>query len=177
MQTEAAVKDSVEELDFAALLEESLAESRVERGDIVSGTVLSIDSQGLIRRHWMEAGWHCNARRYRTHGHAHCMTSQVDAEIDVAVVNLNDSEGNLILSAAPGAPKRRLETRRRTHEHGSALDWRNRRYQQRRRDRELWPLAWFRAGQPRSRSARAASKKRNAWLICRRSWVTRSQSK
>ena len=99
MQTEAAVKDSVEELDFAALLEESLAESRVERGDIVSGTVLSIDSQGLI----VDIGWKQDGIVTRGDIERMGMRTvdfQVDAEIDVAVVNLNDSEGNLILSAA-----------------------------------------------------------------------------
>ena len=53
MQADTAVRDLVEEMDFAALLEESLAQSSLERGDIVSGTVLSIDSQGLI----VDIGW------------------------------------------------------------------------------------------------------------------------
>ena len=99
MQTESAMRDAVEELDFAALLEESLAESRIERGDIVSGTVLSIDNQGLI----VDIGWKQDG--IVTRGDIermgmHTADFQVNAEIDVAVVNLNDSDGNLILSAA-----------------------------------------------------------------------------
>ena len=39
--------------DFAALLEESLAASSIERSDIVNGTVMGIDSQGLI----VDIGW------------------------------------------------------------------------------------------------------------------------
>ena len=99
MQTETAMREAVEELDFAALLEESLAESRIERGDIVSGTVLSIDNQGLI----VDIGWKQDG--IVTRGDIermgmHTADFQVDTEIDVAVVNLNDSDGNLILSAA-----------------------------------------------------------------------------
>jgi small subunit ribosomal protein S1 len=99
MQTESAIVDAVEELDFAALLEESLAESRIERGDIVSGTVLSIDSQGLI----VDIGWKQDgivARSDIERMGMHTADFQVNTEIDVAVVNLNDSDGNLILSAA-----------------------------------------------------------------------------
>ena len=99
MQTESAMRHAVEELDFAALLEESLAESRIERGDIVSGTVLSIDNQGLI----VDIGWKQDG--IVTRGDIermgmHTADFQVNTEIDVAVVNLNDSDGNLILSAA-----------------------------------------------------------------------------
>jgi len=99
MQTDSAVLDPVDELDFAALLEESLAESKVERGDIVSGTVLSIDSQGLI----VDIGWKQDGIVTRGDIERMGMNTadfQVDAAIDVAVVNLNDSDGNLILSAA-----------------------------------------------------------------------------
>lgn len=99
MQTETALRGSAEELDFAALLEESLAESRIERGDIVSGTVLSIDSQGLI----VDIGWKQDGIVARSDIERIGMNTadfQVNAAIDVAVVNLNDSDGNLILSAA-----------------------------------------------------------------------------
>ena len=99
MHTESAIHDPVGDFDFAALLEESLAESQIERGDIVSGTVLSIDSQGLI----VDIGWKQDG--IVTRGDIERMGMRpadfkVDATIDVAVVNLNDSEGNLILSAA-----------------------------------------------------------------------------
>ena len=99
MQTESAVHGSVEELDFAALLEESLAASQIERGDIVSGTVLSIDSHGLI----VDVGWKQDGIVARGDIERMGMSTadfEVNAAIDVAVVNLNDSDGNLILSAA-----------------------------------------------------------------------------
>ena len=99
MQSESVVNESIEELDFAALLEESLAESQLERGDIVNGTVLSIDGQGLI----VDIGWKQDGIVARGDIERMGMSTadfQVNAEIAVAVVNLSDQEGNLILSAA-----------------------------------------------------------------------------
>ncbi|MCY3779661.1 MAG: S1 RNA-binding domain-containing protein [Chloroflexi bacterium] len=99
MQTESVANESVEELDFATLLEQSLAESQLERGDVVNGTVLSIDGQGLI----VDIGWKQDGIVTRNDIERMGMSAadfQVNAEIAVAVVNLNDQDGNLILSAA-----------------------------------------------------------------------------
>ena len=99
MQTENTLDRSVDESDFAALLEESLAGSQIERGDVVSGTVLSIDGQGLI----VDIGWKQDGIVTRQDIERMGMSTadfQVDASIDVAVVRLNDAEGNLVLSAA-----------------------------------------------------------------------------
>ncbi len=99
MQTETALDQSVDEMDFASLLEESLASSQIERGDIVSGTVLSIDNQGLI----VDIGWKQDGLVTRNDIERMGMSTkdfQVNAEIDVAVVRLNDGDGNLILSAS-----------------------------------------------------------------------------
>ena len=99
MQTESVANESVEELDFATLLEQSLAESQLERGDVVNGTVLSIDGQGLI----VDIGWKQDGIVTRGDIERMGMSAadfQVNAEIAVAVVNLNDRDGNLILSAA-----------------------------------------------------------------------------
>lgn len=41
-------QDSQKEMDFAALLEESLSQELPSRGDIVTGTILAIDRQGLL---------------------------------------------------------------------------------------------------------------------------------
>lgn len=98
MQTELAT-DAPGEMDFAALLEESLAGSRIERGDIVRGIVLSIDGHGLI----VDVGWKQDGIVTRNDIERMGMNPadfQIDAEIDVAVVRLNDREGNLILSAS-----------------------------------------------------------------------------
>ena len=99
MQTETGLDRFADEADFAALLEESLAGSTIERGDIVSGTVLSIDSHGLI----VDVGWKQDGLVTRNDIERMGMSTsdfEVDSEIDVAVVRLNDAEGNLILSAA-----------------------------------------------------------------------------
>lgn len=99
MQTESATDLSADEMDFAALLEESLASSQIERGDIVRGTVLSIDSHGLL----VDVGWKQDGIVTRNDIERMGMNPadfQLNAEIDVAVVRLNDSSGNLILSAA-----------------------------------------------------------------------------
>ena len=99
MHTETALEQSVDEMDFASLLEESLAGSQIERGDIVSGTVLSIDSHGLI----VDIGWKQDGIVTRNDIERMGKSTkdfQVDGEIDVAVVRLNDADGNLILSAA-----------------------------------------------------------------------------
>lgn len=99
MQTESATDLPADEMDFAALLEESLASSQIERGDIVRGTVLSIDSHGLL----VDVGWKQDGIVTRNDIERMGMNPadfQLNAEIDVAVVRLNDSNGNLILSAA-----------------------------------------------------------------------------
>ena len=90
---------TADDMDFAALLEESLASSQIERGDIIRGTVLSIDSHGLI----VDVGWKQDGIVTRSDIERMGMNTadfRVDAEIDVAVVRLNDSNGNLILSAS-----------------------------------------------------------------------------
>lgn len=99
MQTEALLQEPAEEMDFAALLEESWEGSQIERGDIVSGTVLSIDGQGLM----VDIGWKQDGIVTRGDIERMGMSTgdfEVNAAIDVAVVNLNDSDGNLILSAS-----------------------------------------------------------------------------
>ena len=99
MQTESATDAPSDEMDFAALLEESLAGIRIARGDIVRGVVLSIDSHGLI----VDVGWKQDGIVTRHDIERMGMNPadfQIDAEIDVAVVRLNDSDGNLILSAS-----------------------------------------------------------------------------
>jgi len=93
------MEEMVSELDFAALLEESLAASQIEHGDIVRGTVLAVDVHGLI----VDIGWKQDG--LVTRGDIERMGKspedyEVNGEIAVAVVNMADREGNLILSAA-----------------------------------------------------------------------------
>jgi small subunit ribosomal protein S1 len=88
-----------DDLDFAALLEESLAASQIERGDIVTGTILSIDHHGLI----VDVSWKHDGIISRTDIERMGMVVsdfEVNDQIDVAIVRLDDNEGNLVLSAS-----------------------------------------------------------------------------
>jgi small subunit ribosomal protein S1 len=89
-----------DELDFAALLEESFAQEQPERGDIVTGVVLAADNQGLVvgigglkrdgivpRRDLDRMGVDINQ-----YG--------IGEEIDVMIVRMEDEEGNLLLSVS-----------------------------------------------------------------------------
>ena len=99
MHTELSTGSYTEELDFAALLERSLAESQLERGDIVTGTILSVDHHGLI----VDVSWKHDGMVSRQDIERMGMTVEeftVNDEIDVIVVRLDDVEGNLVLSAS-----------------------------------------------------------------------------
>lgn len=88
-----------EELDFAAMLEEALAETHIERGDIVTGTILAVDHHGLI----VDVNWKHDGIVSRQDIERMGMMVEdfnVDDDIDVAIVRLDDLEGNLILSAS-----------------------------------------------------------------------------
>lgn len=99
MSTDISFDQTAEEMDFAAMLEQSLAASQIERGDIVTGTILAVDSYGLI----VDVSWKHDGLVSRTDIERMGMTVQdfdVNDEIDVAVVRLDDMDGNLVLSAA-----------------------------------------------------------------------------
>lgn len=99
MSTDISLDTTIEELDFAALLEESLSGMELERGDIVTGTILAVDQRGLI----IDVRWKQDGIVSRDDIERMGMgvtDFQVDDEIDVAVVRLDDYEGNLVLSAA-----------------------------------------------------------------------------
>ena len=85
-------------MDFAALLEASFAEKEPERGEIISGTVLAVDKQGLI----VDIGLGRDGIVLRQD------LERVDAsiqflkgdEIDVMVIRSEDEDGNLVLSVS-----------------------------------------------------------------------------
>jgi small subunit ribosomal protein S1 len=99
MSTNISLERTAEEMDFAAMLEESLAASQIERGDIVQGTILAVDQHGLI----VDVSWKHDGIVSRTDIERMGMMLTdfvVDEQIDVAVVRLDDAEGNLVLSAS-----------------------------------------------------------------------------
>jgi len=88
-----------EELSFEAMLEASLAENHLDRGDIVTGRILSIDNYGIIVDvSWKHDGIVSKADVERMG--KNLTDYHVDEDIDVAVVRLDDMDGNLILSAS-----------------------------------------------------------------------------
>lgn len=96
MQAQSSLTD---EMDFASLLEASFAEEQFERGDIVTGTVLSVDSQGLI----VGVGTHRDGfvmRRDIERLGKQPTDYVLGQEVDVTIVRLEDEEGNLVLSVA-----------------------------------------------------------------------------
>jgi small subunit ribosomal protein S1 len=99
MHVETSLEPITDEMDFAALLEESLAKSQPERGDIVTGTVLSVDSYGLI----VDVSWKRDGIVQRRDldrlGIAPDHFS-IGQEVEVTIVRMEDDEGNLILSVA-----------------------------------------------------------------------------
>lgn len=97
MQPEPAMETMIDEMDFAALLEASLAESKLERGDTVVGTVLAVDHQGLI----VDVNWKHDGIVPRQDIERMGMQPEsfkVNDEIEVTVVRLDSMEGNLVLS-------------------------------------------------------------------------------
>ncbi|MFQ3565788.1 MAG: S1 RNA-binding domain-containing protein [Aggregatilineales bacterium] len=91
---------SFDDMDFAALLEASFAEESPERGDIVTGTVVAVDEQGLIvgidgmKRDGVVQ------RKDLERMNVDPSNFNVGDEIDVMIVRMEDEEGNLILSVS-----------------------------------------------------------------------------
>lgn len=99
MSTNVSLDTSIDEMDFAAMLEASLAESQIERGDIITGTILAVDQHGLL----VDVSWKQDGIVTRNDIERMGMELSdfaVNADIDVAVVRLMDNDGNLILSAS-----------------------------------------------------------------------------
>ena len=100
---EPLVKVNADELDFASLLDEFFAEQeRLERGDTVLGTVLSVDTQGLIVGLDSQRDGFVSRRDIERLG-VQPESFNVGDEIDVTVARMEDEDGNLVLSVAQAA--------------------------------------------------------------------------
>ncbi len=99
-------------MDFAALLEESFAVEQPERGDIVMGTVLAVDNQGLI----VDVGLKRDAvvPRNDLERLGTDVTYEVGQEIPVMVLRSEDQDGNLVVSVTQA---RQLEDWNRAEEY------------------------------------------------------------
>jgi len=93
------LSNTVEDLDFAAVWEEYLSGSQLERGDMLNGTIRSVNMHGLI----VDVGWKYDGIVLRQD--IERMGMQVNdfsagESIEVIVMRLDDLEGNLVLSAS-----------------------------------------------------------------------------
>ncbi|MCU0475549.1 MAG: S1 RNA-binding domain-containing protein [Anaerolineae bacterium] len=85
------------DIDFEALLEESFSQSSFERGDTVTGTVLSISHRGLI------VGVGSMRDGFVDRGDIERLGQEptdyaVGQEVDVNILRMEDEDGNLVLS-------------------------------------------------------------------------------
>ncbi len=86
-------------LDFAALLEASFAEEDFQRGDIVTGKVLSVDNQGLIVGVGTQRDGFVSRRDIERLG-MQPEDYAIDQDVAVSIVQLEDDEGNMLLSVS-----------------------------------------------------------------------------
>jgi small subunit ribosomal protein S1 len=85
------------EMDFLSLLEESFSFEQPERGDLLNGTVLAIDNQGMIVDVGMKRdGVVPRSDLERMEG----ISYHIGDEIPVMVLNPEDMDGNLVLSVS-----------------------------------------------------------------------------
>ncbi|NWG16478.1 MAG: S1 RNA-binding domain-containing protein [Chloroflexi bacterium] len=89
----------VDDMDFAALLEASFVEEP-ERGDIVTGTILAVDNQGLIVDIGAMKRDGIVPRKDIERLGLNPSAYQVGDEIEVIIVRAEDDEGNLVLSVS-----------------------------------------------------------------------------
>ncbi|MFZ4825779.1 MAG: 30S ribosomal protein S1 [Phototrophicaceae bacterium] len=86
------------ELDFAALLDATFDNTKVERGDIIEGVILAIDNQGLIVDvNLMRDGIVPRRDLERLDPPPQFEVGQI---IDVSIIKVEDDDGNLVLSIA-----------------------------------------------------------------------------
>jgi small subunit ribosomal protein S1 len=85
------------DFDFEALLEESFASAMFERGDTVSGTVLSVSHKGLsVGVGSMRDGYVERADLEKMG--AQPVDFTIGQDVDVTIIRMEDEDGNLVLS-------------------------------------------------------------------------------
>ncbi|MCS7070033.1 MAG: S1 RNA-binding domain-containing protein [Anaerolinea sp.] len=100
MALENTVMEHGGELDFAAMLEASFAEEQPERGDIVTGQVVAVDTQGLVVSiSGMKRDGIVPRRDLERLG-VDGVAFKVGDEIDVMIQRVEDDDGNLVLSVS-----------------------------------------------------------------------------
>ena len=98
MDVQSSLDTAAGEMDFSALLEESFAREEPQRGDIVSGTVLTVDHQGLIVD--IGLGRDGMVERRDLDRIQDDVVFEMGDAVDVMVLRPEDDEGNLLLSVS-----------------------------------------------------------------------------
>jgi len=99
MQAEHSLEHVTGEMEFAQMLEMSFAEVDYDRGDTVSGPVLSVDNQGLIVGVGTDRDGFVSRRDIERLG-MEPEDFEIGQDVNVTIVRLDDEEGNLVLSVA-----------------------------------------------------------------------------
>ncbi|HEC21703.1 MAG TPA: S1 RNA-binding domain-containing protein [Chloroflexi bacterium] len=108
-------------LDFATLLEESFEElDNVERGDLLRGTILTIDKQGIL----VDVGLKRDGIVPRSDVEAlgDSFTCEVGQEVLVMVVKPEDQDGNLVVSIRQALASKDWDAARRQMERGELYE-------------------------------------------------------
>ncbi len=121
MQIESIPNTYTEELDFAALLEASFNKTPMNRGDIVTGTILAVDNQGLIVDVGLKRDGLVPRRDIEKLDEASC-DFEVGQEVDVSIVRLEDEEDNLVLSVSQAKQNEDWQEAERVMEADDAFD-------------------------------------------------------
>jgi small subunit ribosomal protein S1 len=100
MQIDSLIPTMTDDMDFASMLEASFAGEQPERGDIVTGTILRVDNQGLIVDIGMMGRDGIVSRKDIERLGVETSIYTVGAEIDVIIVRMEDQDGNLVLSVS-----------------------------------------------------------------------------
>jgi small subunit ribosomal protein S1 len=98
MQVQDLLGVAVDDMNFVALLEASFERQEPQRGDIVSGTVLAVDNQGLIVD--IGVGRDGMVERRDLDKIHDDVEFHAGDDIDVMVIRPEDDEGNLVLSVS-----------------------------------------------------------------------------
>lgn len=98
MQLQNSVDSATDSMDFVTLLEASFERDEPQRGDIVNGTILTVDNLGLIVD--VGLGRDGIVERRDLERIQDDVDYQIGDEVDVMVIRPEDEEGNLLLSVS-----------------------------------------------------------------------------
>ena len=98
MQLQSSLDTATGDMDFVALLEASFERDEPQRGDIVNGTILTVDNHGLIVDIGLGRDGIVERRDLeRIHDD---VAYEIGDDVDVMVIRPEDEEGNLLLSVS-----------------------------------------------------------------------------